>query len=432
MNGPGIILTLVLCIMLLSVPRPLACLPLFLAATYVTYGQKIMVGGLDLTVVRILVTVGWVRAFIRSEAYGFGFNRMDRAVVLWTISGIVMNTLLWRTTGAFTNRLGAAYNSLGLYFLFRFFIWELDDAVRVFEYLAVLIVPLALLMTFESFTGRNLFGQIFGGVPLYSMVRYGDVRAMGPFRHPILAGTFGATLMPFMVALWFQEPARKALAVIGFVACSLIVMDCGSSGALLAYLFVGVALVTWFLRFQMKAIRRGIVMTLLALEIAMKAPIWYLIARVSTITGGTGWHRSYLIDQAFSHISEWWLMGTKQTSHWMARSLAIDDNKADITNQYIAEGVKGGLLTMGLFIFVLVRAFQGVGQALGFARDQPLPSRFMLWCMGASLFGHSASFISVSYFDQIIVAWFFLLAFISSMSNGPFVAKEHSDAVAAQ
>ena len=35
--------------------------------------------------------------------------------------------------------------------------------------------------------------------------------------------------------------------------------------------------------------------------------------------------------------------------------------------------------------------------------------------MGVSLFGHCISFISITYFDQLIIVWFWLLAIISPL-----------------
>ena len=72
--------------------------------------------------------------------------------------------------------------------------------------------------------------------------------------------------------------------------------------------------------------------------------------------GGTGWHRSFIIDAALKHIDEWWLVGTYRTVHWGGYPPPpADPENIDITNQYIVEGVKGGLVRLGLFILVISR-----------------------------------------------------------------------------
>jgi hypothetical protein len=153
----------------------------------------------------------------------------------------------------------------------------------------------------------------------------------------------------------------------------------------------------------------------------MKSPFWYILARLSSLTGGTGWHRAYLIDQAIRYVNEWWLVGTKVTSHWMPTGLLIDPTKADITNQYLVQGVNGGLITMIIFIVIIVLGFKMVGRTVRIIGNEDFPVGILVWSMGAALFAHSVSFISVSYFDQIQVFWFFLMAAISISAD--FVAE---------
>jgi hypothetical protein len=151
----------------------------------------------------------------------------------------------------------------------------------------------------------------------------------------------------------------------------------------------------------------------------MNAPVWYLFDRLSSITGGTGWYRSYLIGQAVQHFNEWWLCGTTFTAHWVPWGdlpLPGEPNMADITNHYIMEGVRGGVLRLGFFILLIVQAFRAVGRQLR-AGDTEAGNAFLAWAFGVSLFGHCISFMSVHYFDQTMLVWFWVLACISA--SGP-------------
>jgi hypothetical protein len=87
----------------------------------------------------------------------------------------------------------------------------------------------------------------------------------------------------------------------------------------------------------------------------------------------------------------------------------------DITNYYLKMGVWGGLPLMLLFIVILAKGFSFVGQTLRKSADLPRESQFMVWALGASLFAHAATFISVSYFDQSFVFIYLTLAAISSV-----------------
>jgi hypothetical protein len=143
----------------------------------------------------------------------------------------------------------------------------------------------------------------------------------------------------------------------------------------------------------------------------MNAPVWHLISRVNIFGSSTGWHRYHLIDQAVKHFGEWWLIGTVSTTHWDAyRRLT------DITNQYILEGVRGGLITLVLFVIMISLAFQGVGRlwrAVKFDKGKTI----MAWALGVSLFVHCMNFIAVSYFGQIYMIFFLLLAMIASLTQ---------------
>ena len=258
---------------------------------------------------------------------------------------------------------------------------------------------------------------IFGGVPEFTVMRYDRFRCQGPFRHPILAGTLGATMMPIFVILLFEQGKKKFIGLISIISSIIIVVTSASSGPLLAWIGAVIALFSWPLRNKMRMVRWGILLGLITLHMIMKAPVWYLIARISEITGGTGWGRSQLIDIAISHFNEWWLIGTMKTAHWDPVGVLPNEDMMDITNQYILEGVFGGLGRMLLFIAIIVFAFKLIGKARTTLKNENFAIQYLPWALGAALFAHTVGFISVAYFDQLIVMWYLLLAMISAISN---------------
>lgn len=191
-----------------------------------------------------------------------------------------------------------------------------------------------------------------------------------------------------------------------------------SSGPLLAMLSAIISFAVWRMRDQMRVVRWALLGIIGGFALIMNAPVWYLIARLSDLVGGTGWHRSYLIDVAYRHFYEWWLVGSTYTAHWApgGQVLAVDPNNMDITNQYIAEGLAGGVLRLGLFIAIIVTGFKTVGRVLH-KRDTTFAEGILVWSFGASLSSHCMSFFSVSYFDQIIVMWFWLLAILAMFAG---------------
>ena len=153
------------------------------------------------------------------------------------------------------------------------------------------------------------------------------------------------------------------------------------------------------------------------------------MARIDIVGGSTGWHRSRLIESAFEHFGEWWLTGTDYTRHWMATGVSYSGNHTDITNHYLMSGVLGGLPLMLLFILILWTSFTYVGQAL---RQTPLPSQqqqFLVWSVGAALFGHAITCMAVAYFDQSIAFLYVTLAAAGAVRFGAATAV-NTEAVA--
>jgi hypothetical protein len=403
----GLGVTLALALALLMLPRKHALVPVLLLTCYMTMGQRVMVVGLNFTMIRILILFGWVRLILRGELRRIQLHNIDYVLASWAIIGVIAHTLLYMNSDAMVYRLGQAYNAVGTYFLFRYMIRSWEDIDHALKMLATFVVPLAAMMIVEKFTGRNVFAG-FGGVPAISEVREGVIRCQGPFGHSILAGTFGASLIPLFMAMTRQGKGFNPLPWLGLTAATIIAVTGGSSGPIIACAFGVLGFCFWPIRKSMRVVRWSILASLVGLQMIMKAPIWFLIARVSVFNGSTGYHRSYLINQAIMNFSEWWLFGTKSTAHWGYEMI-------DLTNQYIRQGVEGGFLTMALFIAIIVLAFRDVGVGV---RKQPIRGiRFQVWAMGCALIVHVFSFISVSYFDQNFVNWYMLLAIIATVAS---------------
>jgi len=206
-----------------------------------------------------------------------------------------------------------------------------------------------------------------------------------------------------------------------------MVFTSGSGGPTFTFLVGLLALAFWPLRKHMLVIRRGVVLTLVGLEIVMKADVWYLMARVDIFSGSTGYHRAYLIDRALANLGDWWLIGTKSTAAWADEGAHL----FDVTNQYLVYGADGGLITMLLFILVIVRCFRAVGPSIRALGEEFGELQFCVWALAAALVSHVVTFLSVSYFDQNFVNWYLLLAMISTASLSVQGVREKASSRAA-
>jgi len=302
------------------------------------------------------------------------------------------------------------------YFAFRGLVQNLADLRSFLRDFVFLLIPYVALLAVESATKSNPFRIIGGNNSIW--MRDSFVRCFGSFRHPSLLGSVGATFFPIFVGLAFERESRWR-AVIGAGLCFAIVFFSSSGGPLSAWATGVFGWLMWSVRTRMRAIRWLSVVAIAALGLVMKAPVWYLIARVSGITGGTGWHRAYLIDVSVQYIEKWWLFGipTAETHGWFPYNLASTGG-ADVTNQYISYALNAGLPAVFLFFLFLTRTFSSLGRTMALLRasmpSDPLEER-LLWGMGVMVAVHLSNWLGITYWDQFSVLWLFQMAAISSI-----------------
>ena len=168
-----------------------------------------------------------------------------------------------------------------------------------------------------------------------------------------------------MVGLWQQQAAKRDrwLAIIGTVFALIITVVSASSGPLMTFIAAIVGFCLWTIRNQMRWFRRGCVAAIIVLAANMKAPVWFIIARLSDLTGGGGYYRSELIDKFINHFSDGGSSEPRNMANWATAGIVLGSNPKmiDITNHYIAQGINGGLLKLVLFFAILVACFKIAG-----------------------------------------------------------------------
>jgi len=256
----------------------------------------------------------------------------------------------------------------------------------------------------EHFTQHNLFEMM--GAPSLSAIREGAIRAQGPFRHPIIAGTLGAMLLPMFVGLWWQGKKHRTILAAGMAASIGMAVASASSTPLMTCAAGIGALLLWPYRSRLRILRWGAALGIVGLHLVMKAPVWMLIARAGGTLGGSGYHRAMLIDNFIRHFGEWWLIGTRNNANW-------GYDMWDVDNAFVAAGVGGGLIAFLAFIAVFVYAYKQVGKSRRLLRSSRKDDR-LIWALGASLFANTVGFFGIIYFDQSILVWYSLLAMISA------------------
>jgi len=411
-TGPTLLITIALALITFFIPRRYLVLPYVIGACFAPADQTLMVGELDFQVLRILVVVGMLRLALRGEIIAIQWNRFDKLILAWFVVGSMIYVAQWMSLTALINRCGRFVEWLCLYWVFRQTVRSWKD-LR-FAYVALAFCALAMLpfVVLEWIRGANPFA-VLGRVS--TALREENYRCQATFPHAIMMGLFWATLVPLFVGFARQQGHYRMAFWAAAVASALMIWMTASSTPILTVMAVGVLLLAFPWRQYTGTAAWGVLALLIALDLVMKAPVWHLVARVGVVSGSTGWHRYYLIDQAINNFRQWMLLGTRETRSW---GWGLED----VTNQYILEGVRGGFLTLVLFCVILFVGARTVVRLSLRSRDRN--ESYLAWGLFVTIIAHCLSFIGVSYFGQIDMIWYLLLASVAFAYSQVYAAPQ--------
>jgi len=297
------------------------------------------------------------------------------------------------------------YDVLGMYWVFRHLFRSFDDiilAIKIFAISAIMTVPLTAAEKFKQSSPFAIFG------PTGAQFHRGRFRCAGPFPHYIIMGCFWASMLSLFYSSW-KAKINPILNLLGLIAALTLIYFSASSTPILTVISMTLFWLCYPFRKHGHTILLTTLTTAITLHLIMKKPVWHLMARVNIFGGSTGWHRYFLFDQFVKHTSEWFFWGTKSTSHW-GRGLV------DITNQYVLEATRGGILTLLIFIIMLYNAVKITGRYSLALADQP--EHWIAWGLCISILGHIITFWGVSYFGgQILMLFYMQLAMVGFLKE---------------
>jgi hypothetical protein len=405
----------VLLLVVLRGPRRWAVLGLMAGVFSLTQGHAVEIFGLSIWPIRFLEAAALARVLLRKELVWSRMTRIDwTLLLLYNYSGLVW---VLRSSNVTPHMFASALDPTVCYLALRALVRSLDDIRWFLNAFVVLLIPFTALVIVERVTGQPAFGMV--GATGLLLLRNGVPRCMGTFRHAILLGSVAAAFLALYIGLSLSA-SRRRTAALGGALCLVLVWLSNSGGPLIS---AGAALTGWALwmvRDRMFLTRRTLVAVVLLLLVFMKAPIWYLPAKVSGLIGGGGYHRSMLMDRAWQDMDRWWLVGMdmKDTIGWIPY---YDEyiGGADITNQFIALALRGGLPAIIIFIVLLTFMFKGLGRALAVARASgSRQDEIVLWGLGVMVAVHVTSWLSIAYFDQSWAVWLMHAAAVSAAVRG--------------
>lgn len=422
MNAVGAAILLVLIFVVLSARPRWAAMAMMAGVLYLPLQQQVSVLGLNIFGIRFIELAVFLRVVVRDKFSFSKLNSLDWALLL--AHGYKTVVYLMRCTkaeGAQASEIASTLDALLCYFAFRALIPNVDEFKWFLRMFPLLLAPYVALLLVESFTSNNPF-SFMGGVVLgghEEWYRHGRIRVCGSFGHPSLNGTLGGTFLPLYIGLSFIKKERN-VAFIGLGLCLANVWASNSGGpaSCVAVSVIGWAL--WKLRTRMRLVRWGMVFFILLGALLMEAPIWYLLARVSDLTGGDGYHRSYLLDIAFQNIDKWWLAGMPilDTSQWFPYTNGYTGG-ADMTNNFLMFGITSGLGAMVLLIILMKQSFSWVGKAMRIIRSisEGKDIEPLYFGLGVMLAAHVFNWLGITYWDQSYVIWFMHLAVLRTLTD---------------
>jgi hypothetical protein len=350
--------------------------------------QRLIVADLNFPVLRILILFVMLRFVIRNEIQAIQWNNFDKLYLAWKIIGTIVYVLLWGNLHALVYKCGEMYDSIGFYWIFRMNIKSFDNIsaiIKAFAAFAIISAPFTAAEKIFHSSVYSFFGPVGAGF------HRGRYQCAGPFPHFIIMGVFWASLLPLFYSR-IKEKLRPGFYWIAILSALSCIYYSAASTPIMTVVAIIIFWMMYPVRINGKGIFGFVCFLVLTLHLVMKAPVWHLMSRVDVFGGSTGWFRYHLFDEFIKHISDWFFLGTESTHAW-------GEGLEDVTNQYILEAVRGGFLTMFIFIMILYKAVKITGRYSLLGEDTN--KRFISWGICVTLLGHIITFWGVSYFGQI-------------------------------
>lgn len=362
------------------------------ALVFVAGGQRLVLGGVDFGVLRLIGLFAMLRFGIRAEMSKVRWTTIDVMALGFAFVPticIVLRGDMFKLMAA----LGMGFDFVSMYVIGRICLTDFVAWRRLVLGMALLSIPIAISLAIEKATARNMFA-VFGGIPEITPVRDGKLRAQGAFAHPILAGAWFSAFIPLLVGIWRGRPVptvRYAVAV--GVACSIIVIfSVDSATAVSGLLAAGIGLA--FFRYQsILAYWKWLLPIAFFIHVFSQNGLHGLMfARVSLVSGATGHHRYRLYDAWLDRFTEWFLIGSNGTSHWGWHLF-------DVTSEYILAAVRGGMLGLVCLIAIQCLAIKHLSAA---RKRMSRAESTLAFHITLAVLVQMFMFLAVSYFGQIV------------------------------
>lgn len=416
-------LTVAVIVSLLAITlRPAYALTAYIAALlcYPNY-LVVSIGTIDISVGRVVVGILLFRCLCDSRIQSkFSWSRLDTWVTLSMVVYVGVFCVTRSSLAAIENRGGFLMDTWFAYIVVRFIVTDRATLISTIKCISVVLVPLAILGVVESITGWQPFLPLrhfcpwYGGNIQIFEKRWGLTRAVGPSNQPIL---FGGGLAMFLPLIYFLRHQKSYWLVLAYVLSGVVLigaLSSMSSGPCVMVIVVIFCLAMERQKRWVKPLLIFFVFSCIFIQVTSNRSFHHVLAtRFANPLGGAGWHRARLIDCAIKHFDEWYLLGYGDRDPGWGPDMGM--SKTDITNEFIAKGVRYGILGIVVLCGVLTTAFRDLLYMHKRTQDPEL--RSLCWSLGSVLFSVIVTWMSISFFGQLEPLFYCILGMIGSSSN---------------
>jgi len=425
MQSVTLIVALITSLLVISL-RPKYALAAYITALlwYPSF-LAVSIGTIDILVGRFVVAVLLLRClFDEKIRTKFKWCRLDTLVTLSMVVyvGAYFITLIDPLPETIEGRSGFLMDTWCAYMAARFIVVDRMKLISIIKCISIALVPLAILGVIESVTGWQPFISLrrfspwFVGREFVSHIRFGFVRAIGPFSHAILFGGGFAMFMPLVFYLRHEKKEWHSFAYILSGIVMLGALSSMSSGPWIMVIVVVFCLVMERHKKFIKPLFILLVFLCITVGIASNRPFYHVITSWANPLGGAGWHRAKLIDIAIDKFDEWWMVGYGSKDPGWGPLLGM--GITDVTNEYILNGVRYGILGVIAICAVLARAFQDLIST--YRKQQHPVTKSLCWAFGSLLLSVTGAWMSVSFFGQLSTLFYCSLGMVGSISHPKF------------
>lgn len=382
----------------------------------------VRLGPLDISLVRIVVAVLLLRCMLNVGFRNkFIWCRLDSWVTFGAIVSLCIPLVAWKMPMAksFENSSGHLMDTYFAYMATRLCMTDYKASVTSVKWIAIALVPLAILGVVESYTGWGPYYKLINYCPWQQVseptlnIRSGFYRAIGPFSHPILFGVAFAMFVPMVYWLRHQGGNWRVGSYIITGMLAIGALSSMSSGPVMMLIFTFCFL---FLERHKNYVKPILILSAISgvlVEVLSNRTFYHVLASYADPIGGGGWHRAKLIDIAIERFGEWWLAGYGSQDPGWGEALGMA--WTDITNHYLVAGVQYGMLGIIALCGILVVSVSMLVRLHKSTKDPLL--RSWCWAMGSVIVAFIIAFNAFCLFGQATTLFYCILGFAGSVGG---------------